>query len=268
MIRELASAIKVSYRMAFNLFVGATWLWLGAAFFEMLQHAVEWQLGMFTPGDGIDPDSEFETRMVFGYLKVAAVLVCAYLVPRFLYLNRDWKQVLQGDIRLLGGVVVVFGTFGLGLAPAEILYLMEARVDVIGSEFETLWIELAGFVLTIPLAALYPWGIGLIAGDRSMTFRKSISAMHGYWIWALLLFLCCTVPALVPHFLLNDFAYGASPAIMGSLLLLDSVLVGLIALLLGCVNWTIYRFRVLNSLTGDHVERGRANEAGRTISSP
>lgn len=202
---------------------------------------------MFTPGNGIDPGSEVETRMVFGYLKVAAVLVCAYLVPRFLFLNRDWNQVLQVDLWLLRGVVVVIGTFGLSLAPAELLSAIEARIDVIGSEFEALWIELGGFVFTIPLIALYPWGIGLIAGDQSMTFRKSISAMHGRWIWAYLVLVCCFVPTLVPHILLNVFAHGASPAIMASLLLLDSVLVGFIALLFGCVFWTIYRSRVLDA---------------------
>ena len=250
MIRELASAINVSYRTAFSLFVGVAWLWLAAAFFELVQHAVEWQLGMFTPGDGIDPGSEFQTRMAFGYLKAASVLICAYLVPRFLFLDRDWKRVLQVDRLLLRGIVVVAGTFALSLAPAEILSWIEARVDVIAGDFEVLWIQLGAFVLTIPMAALLPWGIGLIAGDQSMTFRRSVSAMHGRWIWAWMLPVFCVVPAVVPHFLLNDFAYGASPVVMGSLLLLDSVLVGFIALVMGCTFWAIYRVRVLDAQTG------------------
>ncbi len=74
--------------------------------------------------------------------------------------------------------------------------------------------------------------------------------MHGYWIWAWLLFPCCIVLTMVPFFLLSALAYGASPAIKGSLLLLDSILAGFIALLIGCTNWTIYRFRVLDARTG------------------
>ena len=256
MIRELANAINVCYRMAFSLFVGAVWLWLGVAFFELLQHAVEWHFGMFTIGDGIDPDSELKTRMVFGYLKIAALLVCAYLVPRFLYLDRDWKRVLRGDRWLLWGVIVVIGIGLLSFAPAEILSAIEARVDLIDPEFERLWIELGGFLLTIPIFAIYPWSIGLIAGDHSMTFKRSISAMHRRWIWALSLSLICVVPSLAPHYLLNHLAIGASPAAMASLLLLDSVLVGFIALLFGSFFWTIYRFRVLDAQPRNQVETG------------
>ena len=249
MLRELGSATAFSYRMAGSLFVGAVSLWAGVAFFELTQHAVEWRLGMFTDGDRIEPGFELQTRMGFEILKVAAVLVCAYLVPRFLYLDREWKRVLRGDRWLLRGVFVAIGTGLLSLAAAEIPAVIESRVDVIGPEFEGVWIELSAWLLTIPLFALFPWSIGLIAGDHAMTLRKSVSAMHGRWIWATMLTLACLVPSLVPHLLLNHLAHGAPLAVTGLLLLLDSVLVGFIALLFGSVFWTMYRFRVLDPQT-------------------
>ena len=82
-----------------------------------------------------------------------------------------------------------------------------------------------------------------------MTLRKSVSAMRRRWIWANLLILVCLLPTVIPHYVLNFIAYGASPAVVGTLLLLDSVLVGFIALLMGSSVWIIYRLRVLDALT-------------------
>ena len=97
-----------------------------------------------------------------------------------------------------------------------------------------------GAIVTGGLGCLI-WPISYI-GER---IRDASSLDPGF-----LLPLCCIVPIVVPHFLLNEFAYGASPVIKGSLLLLDSILVGFIALLMGCTFWTIYRFRVLDARTG------------------
>ena len=87
-----------------------------------------------------------------------------------------------------------------------------------------------------------------------MTFRKSVASMHRRWLWAFFLTLACMVPAIVPHYLLNDLAYGMPPAVVGLLLLLDSILVGFIALLFGSAYWTIYRFRVLDKQADTRVE--------------
>ena len=254
MIRELASAIAASYRLAFSLFAGAVGLWLGAALFELLQHAVEWELGMFTRGDGIEAGFETQTRMTFGYLKAAALVVCFYLVPRFIYQDRKWRRVLSYDNALLKGVAVAAGTAGLSMAPSAGLTALAARIDLMDPALEFAWAQLIGFLLTIPLAALLPWSIGLIAGDNAMTFRKSVASMHRRWLWAFFLTLACMVPAIVPHYLLNDLAYGMPPAVVGLLLLLDSILVGFIALLFGSAYWTIYRFRVLDKQADTRVE--------------
>ena len=246
MIRELASAIAASYRLAFSLFAGAVGLWLAAALFELLQHAVEWELGMFTHGDGIEAGFETQTRMTFGYLKAGALVVCLYLVPRFMYQDRKWRRVLSYDNALLKGVAVAAGTAGLSIAPSAGLTALAARIDLMDPALEFAWVQLIGFLLTIPLAALLPWSIGLIAGENAMTFRKSAASMHRRWLWAFFLTLACMVPTFVPHYLLNDLAYGMPPAVVGLLLLLDSILVGFIALLFGSAYWTIYRFRVLD----------------------
>ena len=246
MIRELGSAIGGTYCLVFGLFTtaAAAGLWMGAALLELLQHAAEWQLGMFTRGDGIEAGSESRIRMYFGVAKVAGVLVCTYLVPRYLYQDRDWQRVLRPDKDLMRGTIVVIGTLALTLGLIELSAAAAVHINV-----EQPWGLLIGVALTIPLVAVLPWGIGLIAGDHSMTLRKSVSAMRRRWIWANLLILVCLLPTVIPHYVLNFIAYGASPAVVGTLLLLDSVLVGFIALLMGSSVWIIYRLRVLDALT-------------------
>ena len=66
-------------------------------------------------------------------------------------------------------------------------------------------------------------------------------------IWATLLIFACAIPALVAHVALNELAVGRSPLSLGTILLLDSVLVGFIALILGSSTWIIYRVRVLEA---------------------
>ena len=245
MIRELAAAIGVAYAEAFRLIIGAAGLWLGVAMIELLQHGAEWKLGMFTRGDGIEPGFEAQLRAGLGIFKGVALLVCAYLVPRFLYQGRQWQSVLGADRNLLRGIAVAIATLGLSALPIAVLSAIAVRADVMGSELAWVWVQLLGLLLTIPLIAIFPWSIGLIAGDQSMTFKRSVLAMRRRWFWGFLLISCCLIPAVVAHYLLNDLAYGMTLVVAGPILILDSLLVGLIGLLMGTSYWAIYRFRVI-----------------------
>ena len=247
MLQGLAGAIASSYRVAGGLFATALALWIGVALIELLQHAVEWRLGMFTPGDGIQEGTESRIRAGFGLPKVAAVAVCIYLVPRYLYQDRDWKRVGRLDGTFLRGVAVVAGVAALSFAIAAALTGTVKLVFAMDPAVAVLWGQGLGVVLTIPLMALSPWGIGLIAGDHAMTLRRSVRAMHRRWIWGTLLIVACGIPMLVLHIALNEMAVGTSPLAMGTILLLDSVLVGFMALVLGSSSWTIYRIRVLEA---------------------
>ena len=247
MIKGLGGAIVSSYRVACGLFATASLLWIGVALLELLQHAVEWHLGMFAVGDGIEAGTESRIRMGFGLAKGAAVMACTYLVPRYLYQDRDWKRVGGLDRTFLRGAAVVAGIMALGIAIPAALTGTANLVFVMDPGVAAMWRQGLGLVLAIPFMALSPWGIGLIAGDHAMTLRRSVRAMHRRWIWATLLILACAIPTLVPHIALNEMAVGTSPLALGTILLLDSVLVGFIALLWGSSVWTIYRIRVLEA---------------------
>ena len=247
-IEGLGTAIGASYRTSWDLVKSAAWLWAGVAAFELLQHGVEWNLGIYAPDGHIEAATESRAFWIAAYAKVAAVAACSYLVPRYLFQGRTRPQVLRVDGTLLRGIAVVAGTFALSLGIPEALTSTAKALDLMDPSTAAIWGQLIGFVLFIPLMAVVPWGIGLVAGDRSMTLRKSIHAMRRRWIWAVLLVLCCSLPLLIAHFALNELTFGAPAALSGSLLFLDAIWVGYMALLLGCVNWTLYRIRVLEAL--------------------
>ena len=245
MISGLGAAIRDTYRTSVVLFGTAVGLWIGVAAVELAQHAVEWELGMFAADASIEAAVESDTYHAAGWAKVAAVTLCSWLIPRYLYQERDWRRVLRFDGTLVKGIAVMAGISGLPAIP----FALASAPGGIDFETAALWAQLVGLALTVPLMAVTPWGIGLVAGDHAMTFRKSVRAMRGRWFWATFLLLGCSLPLVVPHTALNLAAIGAGPVLAGTLLVLDSVLVGFVAVVVGSAGWTIYRVRVRDALT-------------------
>ena len=245
MISGLGTAIRETYRTSFVLFGTAVALWIGAAAVELVQHVVEWELGMFAADASLEAALESDAYRAAGWAKVAAVTLCSWLVPRYLYQERDWRRVLRPDRPLVKGLAVMAGVSGLPVVPVVLV------PGVAGMDPDTavLWGQLAGLALTVPLMAFMPWGVGMLAGDASMTVGRSVRAMRGRWFWATFLMFGCALPLLIVHAALNLAAIGGAPLVAGTLLVLDSVLVGFVALVLGSAGWMIYRIRVLDALT-------------------
>ena len=243
LISGLGAAIRDTYRTSFVLFGTAVGLWIGAAAAELVQHAVEWELGVFAADANIEAAMESDAYHAVGWAKVAAITLCGWLVPRYLYQERDWSRVLRLDRTLVKGVAVMAGVSGLPIVP---VVLTGGAGGILTA---ALWVQLVGLALTVPLMAVMPWGVGLVAGDHAMTFRKSVRAMRGRWFWAAFLMLGCPLLVMIPHAAMNLVAMGAAPIVGGTLLVLDSVLVGFAALVMGSAGWTIYRIRVVDGLT-------------------
>ena len=179
------------------------------------------------------------------YVRMVAVIVCAYLVPRYFYQSRDWKRVLRFDRTLLKGVVVVIGILAIDSGVLAVL-VAAPQLDRAGPIVQMLLIPAIGIAVGIPLMAVTPWGIGLIAGDHSMTLGESVRAMWGRWLWATLLVLACTAPLGAAHATLSMMASagGSSFSALGVLGVLDVVVEAFVPLLAGAAYWMMYRIRI------------------------
>lgn len=113
LLSGLGAAIRDTFRTSFVLFGTAVGLWVGAAALELMQHAVEWELGLFDADASIEAAVASGTFHAAGWAKVAAVVLFTWLVPRYLYQERDWGRVLRADRTLAKGVAVMAGVSGL-----------------------------------------------------------------------------------------------------------------------------------------------------------
>ena len=204
-------------------------LWLAPAVLalviipEFAQHVVEIRLGMFDSAEAARSLQNEPTRWAFGYVKFAG-LVLTFLAAACFWWTREhggrWWDVrdLAWPRLALGALIV----FGVGSLP-ELLRSMldETSMKVLA----TVWMLLTLPGLFILLAGLF--------GDKA----TPIAAMwRRGWPWLLLtalLLVLAFAPASWLHAMNHRWAMGAEPAVLWGLMIWDSVLVGLLAGLVG-----------------------------------
>jgi hypothetical protein len=208
---------------------GISMLWLAPAVLalavipEFAQHVAEIRLGMFESVEQARSLQNDPTRWAFGYVKVAG------LVLTFLAAARFWWTREHGgkwwDVRDLAWSRLALGTlivFGVGSLPE----LLRGRLD----ETTMKVVATAWMLLTLP--GLFIFVAGLL-GDRS----TPVEAMwRRGWPWLLLtagLLVLAFLPASWLHSMNHRWGMGAGPAKLWGLMIWDSLLVGLLAGLVG-----------------------------------
>lgn len=190
---------------------------------EFIQHVVEIQLGMFGDKAQRMAAGASPTRMAFGYIKVAG-LVLAFLATARFWAARDrgapWYRLSD----------IAWGRFALGFLLFGLLPVVPALfVSQIGKTNA----DIIGFAITIILLpALFLLLAGLF-GDRMTTVR---AMWRRSWPWAVLmvaLLVLAFMPAQWLHGMNHKWAFGMDPAIVWALMIFDSILVGLLAGLTG-----------------------------------
>ncbi len=190
---------------------------------ELAQHIAEIYLGMFDSRASALAVSDAPLRMAFGYAKVAGLVLAFFATARFWW-NRQhggrWWDVREiGWSRFLAGFVIFFG---IGTLPE----LLESQMD---EDFRQ-WLSAAWAVMLLP--ALFVLLSGLF-GDLDAPIRDM---WRRAWVWLLLTALLLVIgygPAFWLHGMNHKWAIGASPALIWSLMIFDSLLVGLMAGLTG-----------------------------------
>ena len=190
---------------------------------EFIQHVAEIRIGMFDSREAARALSDDPRRMVWGYLKIAGLLIAILAAARF------WGARASGtrwwDLRTvrLGALALAFGLMLLTGLP-EIL--LEGRV----SEEIGMAITLAISLATLPLLVLL---VAALVGDGSMTLR---SAFRNGWLPALRMLVFAAilwVPLQWLHGKNHDWAMGQDSAIVWALMVFDSLVVGLLAMMAG-----------------------------------
>ncbi len=190
---------------------------------EFVQHVVEIQLGMFGDKAQRMAAGASPTRMVFGYAKVAGLILAILAAARF-WGARD-RRVSWYRLSDIAWGRFAIGFLLFGLVPA-VPALFQAQVGKANA-------DIAGIIVTVLLLpAMFLMLAGLF-GDRATPVRAMVRRS---WPWAVLTALLLTLafmPAQWLHGMNHQWAFGAHPVIVWSLMIFDSLLVGLLAGLTG-----------------------------------
>lgn len=190
---------------------------------EFLQHIAEINLGMFDSRETAIELGDNSTRMAFGYVKLAGLLLAILGTIRFW---GAWRT----DQRWWDLSSVVWRIVCLSIALIALTSLPQAVLgDSVGEDAAQL-VGMGLALATLPLIVLLVRGL---SGDRSSTllemFRNGWFASIRILAFATLVWL----PLQFVHGKNHDWAYGASELVVWSLMIFDSIVVGLLATMAG-----------------------------------
>ncbi len=204
--------LRATLRGSLGLWHSAPWLVLPAVIAELLQHRAEVNLGMFASHEAFAMLAMAPERWWWGGWKIAA-LVLALLGGLWLWCRRDggraiWSRL--GLALLLNAVALVPGM------------LVEGRVDPVTGMLGSLVVNL----LVLPLL---PYTVGAVAGDAEMTLRTAWT--RGWWpaLRMALVVVAGYAPLQALHLLNHRLALGQGDALLWTLLVWDSLVVGMMA---------------------------------------
>lgn len=215
-------------------------------FAEAIQHVVEFSLGMFLGGDGIQPGRETAIRMGIGGVKVSTILFTLVVTARYFLHDFDPHKALTFSsasrnailvsIAFVIALVVVLSVGGPWLSDVTSAYLPFVPTS------------LRRFIpVVVLLAATYSFQKKTFGIMAEILDDTPLNATHGAvasQVWmrdSWLPLLIATAPPMVLHYKLNIWAVDAVPALQLALLAADSVLVGMMAVLIAAATFETYQ---------------------------
>jgi hypothetical protein len=232
--------IKSAYRDSAGIAIALPLLFALPVACELIQHFIEYRIGMFAGFEAMEAVGSHPARMGFGQVKILSLILLVYWVSRWLAVQDGATLRVFGDGRsaflflgvlawsVIAGLVQQFG--GTLLAP----YVPDPTT--------LLLIGLAFFlVLTAVEIYLTVWKIGAALGNGRLTIPASFRIMAGNFWWSLGYFTIMFLPLMIVHYALNAFAVGRSDAVLWPLLVLDAIEVGYLGLILATTTYVLAR---------------------------
>jgi hypothetical protein len=207
---------------------------------ELVQHWVEYRAGMFDSIAGAEAAGDDPARMAFGQIKFLSLLLVPFWITRWFFFRDDPDRPLLGDRRsVMLYIPVLLLSFVLALPQQFGGSLLSTLVPDPGT---LMAIGFAYFLATLVLEIyLTIWKVGAALGNSGLTIPASLRIMHGNFWWSFGLYLLAFLPLMILHYGLFGLAVGRSGGLLWTLLVADSLVVGLLALVLPMASVLIAR---------------------------
>jgi len=243
-MKKLISQTGESCRLAILFCLAAFPLFCIPLFFEGLQHIAEVWLGMFSAGAAENFSAEDQNiRLVFGVLKVLSLIAIFVLVPRYFIHGQSVESTLSfsNDAKraaLIGvASTIFFGIMIFFIGPIVVDLIIDGATD----QQKMLYPFLVFLLISFPLyTKMNGWMAGVFddAPLRKGENKVLNKALKGGFSPV---FLLCFFPMLVVHYALNFWAMEQPMALIVTLLGLDSLVVGVLAVLMATSTYVVYR---------------------------
>lgn len=190
----------------------AIWIPLLVVLPELFQHGVEINLGMFDSRAAFKALSADPQRMLFGYLKVAGLVLAIIAAAGY------WSR--------RGGHKVRWAAAGIALLLNVIPFVLLLPIE--GHVSEPVWmvINVAVSIAAFPLLVLL---LGALFGDQAMTLSNAYRNGWGKAVRIALLVPLGWLPLSPIHQYNHFLAMGQPQGIIWALMVWDSTIVGLMA---------------------------------------
>ena len=190
---------------------------------EFVQHVVEIRLGMFDGREAFRALADDPSRMAFGYAKSAGLILAMLAALRFWgtqQADRPWY-----DLRGIAWRRLAIGFVCFMLIPSIPGFFN----DQIGKPIA----QAVGIGLSLILLPTMFLMIAGLMGDRDTSARAMWRESWPWALFTLLLLVLAFLPTQWPHQMNHRWALGAEPALVLALMVFVSLLVGLMAGLIG-----------------------------------
>ena len=206
---------------------------------ELIQHVIEYRIGMFASLEAMERVGGDAARMGFGQVKILSLVLLVYWVSRWQVFRGRSDRSILGDRRsatLFAGVVVLGVALGLvqqfggtWLAP----FLNADALMTIGFAF---------FFLSLALdVCLSAWKVGSALGNARLSIPASFRIIQGNFWWSLGFNVIMMLPLMILHYALNALAVGQPFVLTWAILILDALVVGCLGLVLATATFLIAR---------------------------
>lgn len=227
--------IATIYRSAWAFLRACPLLFLIPVAVEFAQHVVEWHAGMYDGIAGAKAAEADPLRMQFGFAKTLALLLPGYWFTRFLMFGNDARRARSIEWPAIGLWLVIFAVQALQQWWALFGPPLTDMVGLSGQVAEGAGYALAviGMVVGIYLIA---WYVAWPLGNARIGPLAAIRIMAGSFWYSVALLIAAIIPAMILHYALSFGAIVAPALFDWPLLILDSLVVGYLALMMAGAN--------------------------------
>lgn len=216
------TAIATTYRLGFRGMIAAPALVALVVVPEFAQHVVEIRGGMFDNRAAAQAFAQSELRWSFGYVKLAGFALSFLLIARFWACDESQLRAIAIRPAILARV----------LAMIALLIGTGAALESFGSALPVLQ-SIAFVISLIVQTALLLAVVGALIEEPNVTLRSVFTERFPAAIGLFLLLALAFVPAQGLHMLNHTLALGQSQPAVWALMMFDSLVVGLMAALIG-----------------------------------